>query len=108
MNVDKTPKVITCVLPKGSAKIIIDTLFEKGISRFNFSNARGFGVMDYLATKTGLPKEEEKELLSVIAKDQQEADELFDLIYHAAHIGELHGGMMYMTNLSMASQFVLE
>ena len=108
MNVDNAPKVITCIMPKGSSKKIMEALFEKGINRFNFSNARGFGILDYLATKDGLPKDEEKEMLSVVAKDANEAEELFDFIYHQAKIGEPHGGLMFMTNLNLASQFVLE
>ncbi len=108
MNVDKTPKIITCVLPKGSSKRIMEALFDRGVTRVSFSNARGFGFLDYLATANGLPKQEEKEMLNVVAKNAQEAEDLFDFIYAQAEIGEPHGGLMYMSNLGVSSQFVLE
>ncbi|MBT4762393.1 MAG: hypothetical protein HOO06_11895 [Bdellovibrionaceae bacterium] len=108
MNIEKGAKVITCILTKGTSKKVAEALFEKGNNRFYFANARGFGVLDQLETKSGLPKEEEKEVFSVTAKDASEAEELFEFIYELANIGEPHGGLMYMSDLIGATQFMLQ
>ena len=48
-----------------------------------------------------------KEVLTVVATSQKQADELFEYIYHEAKINRPHGGIIYMAKLSMASIYTL-
>lgn len=99
-------KVITCILPKGIATGVMEKLHERGVTRQNFAFARGFDIHDE-PQKSGIPKEVEKEILTVICNDEKEADETFQFLYEAAKIGRLGGGLMYMSQLTGAQLYAL-
>lgn len=100
-------KLITCLLSKGSALVLLKQLKEeKGITRANVNSARGSGMGSPVGGKKGLGKEIEKDVLTVVVS-VQEADDIFEFIYHAAGVGRPHGGFMYMTALAAAVPFLL-
>lgn len=100
-------KLITCLLPKGNALALLKQLKEeKGITRANVNSARGSGMATPVGGKKGLGKEVEKDVLTVVV-DSQEADDVFEFIYHSAGISRPHGGFMYMTALAAAVPFLL-
>ena len=55
-------KLITCVLPVGSAPNVMQKLAEKQITRINFAHARGTDIAGHTGARF-LPAEEEKEIL---------------------------------------------
>ncbi len=98
-------KLITCVLYKGGGDKIVRALHDRGINTANFSHARGSAIGDHLE-KNGLPRQFEKEVLTVIV-NASEADEIFELIYDSAEINRPHGGFLYMEALSRTVPFIL-
>ena len=99
-------KSITVILPKGKANPLMEALMNKNITRFSFAFARGFDIHDPV-NRGHLPAYEEKEMVTVIAKDATEAEELFSFIYETANLNHLGAGFMYMTQLSAATAFRL-
>ncbi len=98
-------KLITCVLPKGAAPPLMSALKAKGIISVNITSARGIGKITPLKYR-GLGGQTEKEVLDVMV-DAQSADEIFEFIYDEAEINRPHGGLIYMSALHRATQFVL-
>ncbi|MGB0712637.1 MAG: hypothetical protein ACPGUC_03655 [Gammaproteobacteria bacterium] len=99
-------KVITCILPKGRAKPLLELLsLEKGLTTANVHYARGAGRITPL-THRGIGETTEKEILTVSVSAEL-ADELFEEIFFAAGINQPHGGLMYMHALTAASGFQL-
>ncbi|MEP5764032.1 MAG: hypothetical protein ABJ308_05540 [Halieaceae bacterium] len=102
----RTDKLITCILPKGVAQQMLEKLKqERGITRVNINSARGSGKITPLAYR-GLGGQTEKEILNVAVAGEQ-ADELFAYIYVEAEINRPHGGLMYLSQLSFATPFIL-
>ena len=99
-------KLIFCILPKGVALKVAGQLKEvHGIMTSNISNARGVGKITPLAYR-GIAGQSEKEILS-IAVSANNADEIFEFIYHEAHIDQPHGGIMYMHALQKTTEYSL-
>jgi nitrogen regulatory protein PII len=103
---DGNHKLITCILPIGVAHSVVQTLKnEKQFVTANVSNARGLGKQTDLKHRR-LGDQTEKQILTVVVPDDQ-ADEIFEFIYHEAHIDRPHGGLVFMSNLDRATPFVL-
>ncbi len=103
---DRSHKLITCILPIGVAHSVVQTLKdEKQIVTANVSNARGLGKLTHLKHRS-LGDESEKQILTVVVPDDQ-ADEIFEFIYHEARLDRPHGGLVYMGSLERATTFVL-
>ncbi len=108
MNTHKleTHKLITAILPKGKAVDTVKALkLQKDIIRTNINNARGVGKLTPLAYR-GAGDQAEKEVLNVVVNAEQ-ADTVFEFIYHHADINRPHGGLMYMSELLEATPFTL-
>lgn len=106
MALQDSPKLITCILPKGKALPVLEALrAEQGIISANINNARGTGRITLRAFRTGY-SETEKEVLRVVVPEER-ADELFEFIFDRAEIDRPHGGIMYQTALDIASTFEL-
>lgn len=106
MNLETQGKIITAILPKGKSLPVIEALNEKGCTRMNFAYARGYDIRD-TPGQFDKPREEEKEILKVVAKDSREADELFALIFEVGEVNRLGGGILFMADLSHGTPFVL-
>lgn len=93
------PKLITCILPKGKAKLIQEGLVaDHGIYAANFHRGRGVGRFSPI-TRRGIGEQQEKEILEVcVAGDR--ADELFEYIFFAGEMDRPHGGILYMISLT--------
>lgn len=107
MKNELSGKLITCILPKGGSPAVMEKLHEMGVTRISFAHARGFDIHDEPEKGKSIPKEEEKEIMTVVAKDEAEGEKLFDLIYREAGLDALGGGIMYMTSLSAAMAYSL-
>ena len=101
-----TQKLIFCILPKGVALSVEKNLKNDfGIVSSNVNNARGVGKITPLAYR-GIAGQSEKEVLSIVVAEEQ-ADEIFDYIYHSANINRPHGGIMYMHALQSSTEYRL-
>lgn len=98
-------KLITCVLYRGGGEKVLKALFEKGILATSHYTARGSSIGDQVQ-KNGLPKQFEKEVVTVVISASQ-ADEIFEFIYDVADINRPHGGILYMEELKTASDYKL-
>ncbi len=101
-----TEKLISCILPKGTAMPVMKALKEdKGIITANIHSARGAGRLTPLDYR-GMGETTEKEVLDVIV-DTSKADEIFGFLYTVAEIDQPHGGLMYMQALIRATPYRL-
>lgn len=106
MTKDINAKLITCILPKGKAIDLLESLHAKGIQRANVAFARGSDIHDP-EVKKGMPQEEEKDIVTIVAANPTEAEELFQFAFEKAEINRLGGGIIYMTSLKTATPYQL-
>jgi hypothetical protein len=93
-------KVITCILPAGTASDLVDELFhEKGLNTSNVSRARG------ASQRSGDFADEEEVLTVVVSKEQ--ADDVFQFLYERCEIGIKAHRFMFQTGLTLATLFTL-
>ena len=103
---DDGSKLITCILPKGTAKALMASLKSKhGIITANMNFARGFGRLAPLAYR-GVGEQVEKEIFTVVVSKAQ-SEEVFTFIYDEAQIDRPHGGLMYIHPLQKSLAFTL-
>jgi hypothetical protein len=94
----ETAKLITCILPKGKAKLIQEALVkERSIHAANFHRGRGVGRFSPVRAR-GIGEQQEKEILEVCVSADL-ADELFEFMFFVGEMDRPHGGMMFMTEL---------
>lgn len=99
-------RVITCILPKGQARPLVDILVrEHGITQVDVHYARGVGRLTPLRYR-GIGETKERDILTVAVPAEQ-ADATFFLIHELAEINHPHGGLMYMHLLQRATPFEL-
>lgn len=99
-------KLITCIFPKGVAHEMAEKLKDDhGLMTSDIKTARGVGKITPLAYR-GLGAQSEKEILTVVVPSDN-ADEIFDYIYHEANVNRPHGGIMYIYSLNQATHFEL-
>ncbi|MCB0419857.1 MAG: hypothetical protein KDD61_02625 [Bdellovibrionales bacterium] len=99
-------KLITCVLPKGKAKGVMEQLNKIGQTRINLAFVRGFDIHDQ-APQGRLPDQVEKEILTVVCSTQEEAEEVFDFVYEKGELDRLGGGLMYMSSIAGTTAYLL-
>ena len=75
------------------------------IQASNINNARGVGRSTRLQDR-GIGGQSEKEILNIVTGADQ-ADAVFEFVFHVAEINHPHGGMMYMASLGAATLFTL-
>ena len=84
---------ITCILPKGRALPIIESLKKKGLTTANLGFARG------ISTKSegwgGRGQAVETDILGVVVPESR-SDEIFEFLYEAAEIDTASGAFIYM------------
>lgn len=99
-------KMITCILPKGSALPILKKLkTEKGIDRAVLKTARGMGKITPLAYR-GVGEQAEKDILNIVV-NESEADDIFYYVYEEADMHRPHGGIIYIRRLGPSTVFTL-
>ncbi len=108
-NIDKMlppSKLITCILPGGKAMPVLKRLKQEfGIVAANINHARGSGRLTPLAYR-GVGEQTEKEILSVVV-DAARADSVFEFIFFEAEVNRPHGGLMYQSALTLATDYRL-
>jgi len=87
-------KVITCFLPAGKGKEVLDELRgQKGVFSAFVHHARGVGVDSGRDNKA--PFYVEREVITVLAPVGR-ADEVFEFLYFSAGLNHPHAGMVLM------------
>jgi hypothetical protein len=100
----QSSKLITCMLGKGRAMPVLKLLKqEHNIISANINHARGSGRFTPLASR-GMGEQTEKEILSVVASELQ-ADEVFAFIYEKGEIDQPHGGIIFQSALTGATEY---
>lgn len=103
MNVTTDKKLITCFIPKGKSAEIVRLLNEeKGINSANVTGGRGSGILESFIYNMW----REVDILTVVVSEGQ-ADEIFEFIYNRADINRIHGGFMYLSQLTKSTVFTL-
>ena len=99
-------KLVTCVLYQGGGLEVLKHLHRRGINKTALYHARGSAIGDPVA-RNGLPACFEKEIL-VIAVDEKDADEIFEMVFDIAKIDRPYGGFLYMEKLKRVTPYCLE
>lgn len=87
-------RLITCFLPVGRGKEVLDALRkQKGIHSAFVHHARGAGVDSGRSNK--VPFYVEREIITVLTPKEL-ADDIFEFVYFAAGINQPHAGMVLM------------
>ncbi|MBI4178507.1 hypothetical protein HY522_03665 [bacterium] len=102
---DKDTRLITCILPRGSGKPLLEAIHQRGATSGNLYFARGSNIGDPLG-KSGIPPQVEKEIVTVLV-GKKEAGEMFDFVIDAGQISRDGGGFVYMGELRKSVPFVL-
>ncbi len=100
-------KIITCMLPDDGTDIKLMTTLknEKNITRVESVACRGINNLQIAKTRSGkLPEPSFYRFLSVIVSNE-EADDIFDFIYHSANIGQPNRGVLLQTTLLGATAY---
>ena len=99
-------KLITCILPKGTGKSLVQKLKdEKNVTTSFFSNARGTGMVKIVG-RLGWGQQIEKDVVMVVVSSRR-ATEVFDYIYFTMKIDQPHGGFIYMGKFIQSVPFLL-
>ncbi|MDA1371664.1 MAG: hypothetical protein O2971_13015 [Proteobacteria bacterium] len=97
-NFQLDARQIVCILPKGKASIVVSGLIKDfDIHDANFYHARGVGKFS-AKSSSGLGEQREKDILDVVVSKEQ-AEEIFDYIFHKAEMNKPHGGLVYMVKV---------
>ena len=98
-------KVIHCLLPPGKAQnLLIRLKKEKGIINAFAHHARGGGLNSRRGRESFYYTE--GEIVTLMAPAEQ-ADEIFEFVYHAAEIGKPRAGMILMEKAQMGVPLTL-
>ena len=96
--------LITCIVQRGLADVIIQAAREAGAQGVTVYFARGMGIRERLGI-LGVSVEVEKEIIEiVVSKDQVER--VFERMYLAGNLDTPGMGIMYITPLEKAATFI--
>lgn len=94
-------KLITCIVPRGEAQQMMQTLYnEYGLQALNSYTGRGQD------SRMALKDWREMDIVNLVVPEAQ-ADEVFDLMYQLAGIGQQAGRLLWQEHLPQATAFVV-
>ena len=106
MKLANASKLITCILPVGEAVPVLKQLKQElGIVAANINHARGSGKWTPRAYRE-MGGQTEKDILTVIV-DEQRAEQVFTFIFHIAQIDRPHGGLIFQSDLTAATAYLI-
>jgi hypothetical protein len=106
VKLEQQPKLITAILPKGHGGPLVQKLKdEKGVVTANAGHARGVGRMTPMKYR-GVGEQSEKDIVTVVVS-REASDDIFEFIYRDQEIDTPHAGILYVSDLGMASLFEL-
>ena len=96
--------LITCIVQRDLADIIIKTAREAGAQGATVHFARGEGIRERLGI-LGVAVEVEKEVITLVVSTVQ-VDSIFEKIYLAGNLDTPGMGIMYITPLEKAATYI--
>ena len=107
MDKQSDSKLITCVLRKGRGIALMEALSAEGHLKINFAFARGSDLHDLVTKSSKRLKEDEKEIVTIVADSAEQADKIFDFVFDKAEINHPGAGLIYMTSLGFSTNYQL-
>ncbi len=93
-------KLITCILDEKLSHPIMEYLHEqKKIIRINKFSARGISYIGHLDVR-------QMDVISVVVREE-EAQEVFEFLFHEGKIDRAHGGMIFQEKLGRCTLYEL-
>ncbi|MCB0342229.1 MAG: P-II family nitrogen regulator [Pseudobdellovibrionaceae bacterium] len=96
--------LITCIVEKGQADVIVKAAREAGAQGATVYYARGSGVRERLGI-LGVAVEVEKEIINIVVSSEQ-ADHVFEKMYLAGQLDTPAKGFIYMTPVEKAATYI--
>lgn len=96
--------LITCIVEKGQADIIVKAAREAGAQGATVYYARGSGVRERLGI-LGVAVEVEKEIINIVVPEDQ-ADIIFERMYLAGQLDTPGKGFIFITPIDKAATFI--
>jgi nitrogen regulatory protein P-II 1 len=96
--------LITCIVQRGTADIIVKAAQDAGAQGATVFYARGGGVRERLGI-LGIAVEVEKEIINIVVATDQ-IDRIFEKIYLAGNLDTPGMGFMYVTPLEKAATYI--
>ena len=96
--------LITCIVQRGVADMIVEAAREAGAQGATVFYARGTGVRERLGL-LGVAVEVEKEIINIVVAEDQ-VDRIFEKMYLAGHLDTPGKGFIYVTPLEKAATFI--
>ena len=97
-------ELITCIVQKGSAEIIVKAAYEAGAQGSTVHYAHGSGVREKLGI-FGVAVEAEKEVIQLVVSCEQ-LNRVFDAMYLAGQLDTPGKGFMYVTKIEKAATYI--
>ncbi|MDH5678491.1 MAG: P-II family nitrogen regulator [Nitrospinota bacterium] len=96
--------LITCIVQRGLADIVVNAATDAGAQGGTVYFARGYGIRERLGT-LGVAIEAEKEVIMIVVSDEQ-ADRVFERIYTTARLSTPGMGIMFVSRLEKAATYI--
>ncbi len=96
--------LITCIVQRGLADIIVQAAIEAGAQGATIYHAHGSGVRERLGV-LGLAVEVDKDVVNIVAANDQ-CDRIFEKIYFAGKLDTPGMGIVYVTPLEKLATYI--
>ncbi len=96
--------LITCIVQRGVADVIIQAAREAGAQGATVYFARGMGIRERLGI-LGVSVEVEKEVIEIVVSKEQ-VERVFERMYLAGNLDTPGMGIMYITPLEKAATYI--
>lgn len=103
---DVNPHLITCVVQRGNADLVVDAAMEAGAEGATIYYGRGTGVRQRLGIRGRFIKPE-KEIILIITKTEQ-TEKVFQAVTQAAKLQKKGRGFAFLHKLDRAVGFLNE
>ncbi len=97
--------LITCIVQRGVADIVIKAAQRAGAQGATVFYARGTGIRQRRMGVLGVTVNAEKEVVYIVASTDQ-ADRIFEKMYQAGNLDTPGMGMIYMTPVEKMATYV--
>lgn len=104
ITVLKDVTLITCIVQRDVADVIIKAAREAGVQGATVNFARGTGIRERLGL-LGVAVEVEKEVINIVVSKEQ-VERVFEKLYLAGNLDTPGMGIMYITPLEKAATYI--
>ncbi|MBU0730220.1 MAG: P-II family nitrogen regulator [Proteobacteria bacterium] len=104
MSKDVSPHLITCIVQRGYADMVVDAAMEAGAEGATIYYGRGTGVRQKLGLPGSLIKPQ-KEIILIITR-QEQTEDVFKAVTKAAKLEKKAQGFAFLHQLDQAVGFL--